>query len=153
MREDARAEGPSMRAAYVAVTSVVFTGVLLLGLFLLSDLADPGGWSFWLSTVAVFLLIFPAVLLGAFVQWWPVEPRGQVPAHLRRRLLILIGAQVTGAVLALGATAAAGAALLRPTSLIVVVAVLSVGNFFLARGVRRSDDRTPPAPSQVWDQA
>ncbi|BDZ47128.1 hypothetical protein [Naasia aerilata] len=144
-----------MRALYVVLSSLVFTVLVLLGVtgIVLAGGARPAGWPYYLALAALILLTLPAVALGAFVQWWPIEPwRGRGRRYLLRMVVVTVALQVVGAVLAVLVAGEQRMPMWQPALYLALVAVLTVANVALARWVRRRDDLRPPAPSAVWNR-
>src|SRR5215213_1388607 len=141
-----------MRVLYVLVMAVVFAALIVGGIVLLPvTTTAPSDLRFWLGSFAIFLVTMPAVALGAFVQWWPIEPwrpAGRRP--LLVMLVISVAVQLAGAALVLWLATTGGLPLSQALTFLAVVAATSAVSFVTARVIRRREALRPAGPPAVW---
>jgi MFS family permease len=144
-----------MRAIYVVVSSLVFTALVALGgAGAVIGGSTPAGWPSYMALGAIILLTLPPIALGAFVQWWPIEPwRGAGRRDLLRMVIVTVALQAIGAVLAAVTATQEVLPAWQAALYLTLIAVASVANIAVARAVRRREDLRPPAPGATWDRA
>ncbi|WP_210481481.1 hypothetical protein [Naasia sp. SYSU D00948] len=143
-----------MRVLYVVL--LVLAAIALLALGTAGAIAaglEPDGLSFFLVAVALILLALPPLVLGAFLQSWPVEPwRGTGRKDLARMLSATVVVQLVGAGLLLLLAVDDRVPLWQPVAFLAAVAVVSAVNVPAAVAVRRHDALRPPPPPAEWSR-
>ncbi|WP_210505567.1 hypothetical protein [Naasia sp. SYSU D00057] len=141
-----------MRVLYVLVMAVVFSALIVGGILLLPvSTTEPADVRFWLGSLAVFLATVPAIALGAFVQWWPIEPWRPAGRRPLLRMLILSAAvQLVGAGLVVWLGRTGGLPLSESLTFVGVVAAASGLSFVAARAIRRREALRPAGPPAAW---
>ncbi len=150
-----RVDDPTVRILYVALAVLMASGLVALGgSGAIAAGLSPDGPPFFLSAVAMILLTVPPIVLGAFLQWWPVEPwRGTGRRDLARMLAATVTVQTVGAALVLFLAADTRIPVWQPVAFLAAVAVISAINVTVAVGVRRYDALRPRAPLGEWPHA
>jgi hypothetical protein len=141
-----------VRVLYVLVMAVVFATLIVAGVVLLPvSSSGLGDLRFWLGSFAIFLLTVPAIALGAFVQWWPIEPwRPAARRPLLRMLILSVAVQLAGAALVLWLGRTGGLPLRESLTFVGVVAAASALSFATARVIRRREALRPIGPPAAW---
>ncbi len=144
--DDVRTDGPTMTVLYVALVAAMGTGLIVLGAAgAIAAGVSPDGPPFLLTAVAMVLLTLPPIALGAFLQWWPLDPwRREGRGHLLRMLLGTLVLQAAGAVLVLVLASGGGLPLWQPGAFLALVIVLSAVNAAAAIALRRRQGLRPP---------
>src|SRR4051794_31180402 len=145
-------DGSAVRVLYVVVLAVVLAALIVAGILLLPVSTEtPGDVRFWLGALAVFLATVPAIALGAFVQWWPIEPlRPAARRPLLRMLALSVAVQLVGGGLIVGLGTTGGLPLSQSLAFLAVVGAASALSFATARAIRRRDALRPAGPPAVW---